>query len=244
MDQQPNHQVPAPKPRQPFQNLMRRGEKITGWIYFPIHLVVLPLFLPSVCYLLSGGKMPDSVTLNIWYFLVGLAFLLITQFRFLRDSYHVMTHNFRRALIAMLVSYFILMGGNVLLQMIMQIFGGMPGSPNDDAVTELLHQDMRRMVAATVIMAPIVEEVLFRGLVFGSIRPKSRVLAYVVSMVLFALCHVWQYAVAGQSLSPLLSGFAYLPIGFVLAFCYDYSGSIWTSIFFHMFYNALAISMR
>lgn len=245
MDQQPNNQTPAPKERFVFRNLMTRGEKIAGWIWLPVHVVALPLFLPLLMYLLSGKQsVPDSVTLNIWYFLISLVFLFITQFRFFRDSYHVLTHNFRRAVTAMLMSWFMLMVGNVALQTIMDLFGGMPGSPNDDALNDLLQQDMRRMVAAAVIMAPIVEEVLFRGLIFGSIRGKSRVLAYIVSMVLFGLFHVWQYAVAGQSLAPLLSGFAYLPIAFVLAFCYDYSGSIWTPIFFHMFYNAVALSMR
>ena len=244
MDQQPN-QAPAPKKRYTFQNLMTRREKIAGWIWLPVHVVLLPLFLPALMYLLNGRQaVTDSVTLNVWYFLISLVFLLIAQFHFFRESYQVLTHNFRRAVTAMLMSWFILMVGNVALQMIMDLFGGMPGSPNDDAVDELLHQDMRRMVAAAVIMAPIVEEALFRGLIFGAIRPKSRVLAYIVSMVLFGLFHVWQYAVAGQSFAPLLSGFAYLPIAFVLAFCYDYSGSIWTPIFFHMFYNAVALSMR
>ena len=245
MDQQPNNQAPAPKERFAFRNLMTRREKIAGWIWLPVHVVALPLFLPLLMYLLNGKQaVTDSVTLNIWYFLISLVFLFIAQFRFFRESYQVLRHNFRRAVIAMLIGWFMLAAGNVALQIIMDLFGGMPGSPNDEAVDELLHQDMRRMVAAAVIMAPIVEEALFRGLIFGAIRGKSRVLAYAVSMVLFGLFHVWQYAVAGQSLAPLLSGFAYLPIAFVLAFCYDYSGSIWTPIFFHMFYNAVALSMR
>lgn len=244
MDQQNNNQVPAPRPRREFHNLMTKGEKIAGWIYLPIHLVLMPLFLPLVLFRLTGGQMPDGTMMNVWYYLIGVVFLFIALFHYFRESYHVFTHNMRNVLITFALGYFILIACNYALQLVMQLFGGLPTSPNDEAVDELVKVDMRRMVAAAVIMAPIVEETLFRGLIFGSLRRKHRFWAYVVSMVLFALCHVWQYAVADQSFAPLLSAFAYLPIGFVFALCYDRTGSIWTSIFFHMFYNALALSLR
>ena len=244
MDQQPNNQVPAPKPRAAFHNPMTRGEKIAGWIWLPVHIIALPLLLPSILYLFNGGELPDTVTLNIWYYLIGLVFLLALQFRFFRENYNRFRDGIRKALATMAIAFCILIAANLVLTLVMQLFGSMPGSPNDDAVNDLLKDDMRRMAATAVIMAPIVEEALFRGMIFGSLREKHRVLAYALSMVLFAVYHVWQYAVVDQSLLPLLSAVAYLPIGFVLAFCYDRSGSIWTSIFFHMFYNAMALSMR
>ena len=244
MDQQ-NNQTPSPAPRRKgFRDLMKRREKIFGWIYLPIHVVLLPLFLSTVLYLVTGSKTSDPLTLNIWYYLIGTVFLFATQFCFFRDSYSVLTHNFRAALLTMVMSWAILMAGNVLLNLLSQLFGSLPSSPNDEAVTEYAQIDMRRMAAAAVIMAPIVEEALFRGLIFGSLREKHLFWAYAVSMVLFSLYHVWQFAVVEQSFTVLLSAAAYLPIAFVLAFCYDRSGSIWTSIFFHMFYNALALSMR
>ena len=251
MDQQNNNQTPgaqpppAPKPRGEFQNLMTRGEKIAGWIYLPVHVLLLPLLLSSIFYALSGGsELPDGVTLNVWYYLIGLIVLLALQFRFFRESYHVLVRDLRRALLTRVIGYGILVVCNVALNLIVQIFGSLPGSPNDDAVESLAQIDNRRMAAIGVIMAPIVEEALFRGMIFGSIRPKSRVAAYVVSIVLFSIYHVWQYAVADLSLLPLVSAVAYVPISFVLAFCYDRTNSIWTPIFFHMFYNALALSLR
>ena len=244
MDQQPNTQAPAPKRRAEFQNLMSLREKIAGWIYLPIHAVGLPLFLGVIIYTLTGGRIPDDVTINAIYYLIGLVFLLALQFRFFHDSYMVFTRNFRKALTTMLLGYAILLGLNVILNLVVGLFGTLPSSPNDEAVTELAHQDLRRIAASVVIMAPIVEEALFRGMIFGSLRPKSRVAAYAVSMILFSLYHVWQYAVYAHSFTVLLSAVAYLPIAFVLAFCYDRSGSIWTPIFFHMFYNALALSAQ
>ena len=250
MDQQNNNQYPGAQPpppkkqRRQFENLMRRGEKIAGWIYLPIHIIALPLLLPTLLYLFNGGvSETDTLTMNVWYYLIGVVVLLVTQFRFFRDSFNVMTHNFRDALITMLIGYGILMAANIALNLIISVFGSLPTSPNQDAVEALTEIDNRRMAAVGVIMAPIVEEMLFRGMIFGSIRKKSMVAAYLVSVVLFAVYHVWQYVVVSGSFELLLSAIAYVPIGFVLAFCYDRSGSIWTSIFFHMFYNALALTL-
>ena len=59
-------------------------------------------------------------------------------------------------------------------------------------------------VLILVVLMPLIEEVLFRGLVFGGIRPRSRFAAYAASCLLFALLHVWQYAVGSHDLSYLV----------------------------------------
>lgn len=240
---QPQSPPPAPKRSREFHNLMTRGEKIAGWIWLPVHVALLPQAIAWASYLLNHGRIPDDLTLNIWYYLIGMVFLLVTQFKFFRENYHIFTGNIRNALITMLLAFGILIVCGRLFALLTALFGQLPSSPNQDAVESLAAVDMRRMAASAVIMAPIVEEALFRGMIFGSIRPKNRILAYVVSIVVFALYHVWTYALVYRSLTALVSGAAYLPIAFVLAFCYDRTESIWTPIFFHMFYNALALSI-
>lgn len=53
--------------------------------------------------------------------------------------------------------------------------------------------DRRAMSFVTIILAPILEETLVRGLVFGSLHRTSRWLAYIVSCFLFVFMHNWQY---------------------------------------------------
>ena len=86
-------------------------------------------------------------------------------------------------------------------------------------------------------------ETLFRGVAFGSLRPRSRVLAYAVSMVLFSVYHIWQYAFLGVDARFLLYLLQYVPMSVALGWCYARSGSIWVCIFAHMGYNALAFSI-
>ena len=96
-------------------------------------------------------------------------------------------------------------------------------------------------ILIVVFLAPFVEEVLFRGLVFGNLRTKSRLAAYAVSCLLFALLHVWQFAVVNQDITYFLLMIQYLVPGLVLAGVYDYSGTLWASIGLHAAANALSV---
>ena len=65
-------------------------------------------------------------------------------------------------------------------------------------------------------------------------------MAYVVSCLLFALLHVWQFAVARQDLTYFLVMVQYLVPGLVLAWAYDHTGTLWTSVAIHALANALS----
>ena len=95
------------------------------------------------------------------------------------------------------------------------------------------------MKAIGIFLAPIVEEVVFRGVVFQSLRKKSRLLAYGVSVGLFCLYHVWQYAVAYQDPVMLLYALEYIPITLAITWSYERSGSLWTAIAFHAANNLM-----
>lgn len=217
---------------------MPRGARIAGWVYFPIHAVVLPLTL-GMLLLAVLGKLPSDVTCNVLYYLCGLVFTLIAMWRFLRRSFDTMVGSILRCLGMMFAAY----GIDVLLSLVLQLGTSLIGElpvPNNDAVTGLARTDYKRMIAVAVLMAPLVEECLFRGVVFGTIRPKSRFWAYAASIALFSLYHVWQYVLVHQDPKLLLSALAYVPVSAALTFCYEQTRSIWPPVFFpHVHQRAL-----
>ena len=193
---------------------MPRGARIAGWVYFPIHAVVLPLTL-GMLLLAVLGELPSDITCNVVYYLCGLVFTLIAMWRFLRRSFDTMVGSILRCLGMMFAAY----GIDVLLSLVLQLGTSLIGElpvPNNDAVTGLARTDYKRMIAVAVLMAPLVEECLFRGVVFGTIRPKSRFWAYAASIVLFSLYHVWQYVLVYQDPKLLLSALAYVPVAAAL----------------------------
>ncbi len=83
----------------------------------------------------------------------------------------------------------------------------------------------------TVALAPaFAEEFLFRGVVFGNLRPYGRTQAVLISALAFSLMH--------QNPAQLLYTFV---CGVMLALMYEWTGSIWCSIIFHMFNNELSV---
>ena len=111
---------------------------------------------------------------------------------------------------------------------------------NDTTISAQIQDAPRVTLLIIVFLAPFVEEVLFRGLVFGNLKQKSRVVAYLASCFLFALIHVWQFAVVNQDITYFLLMVQYLVPGAVLAWAYESSGTLWASIGLHAVANALS----
>lgn len=81
------------------------------------------------------------------------------------------------------------------------------------------------------VVAPIVEETLFRGVVYGWLRARMPIaLAVVVSAVVFAGVHV----------IPILLP-ALFVVGMILAVVYEWSKSLWVSILLHAIQNTVAV---
>lgn len=79
----------------------------------------------------------------------------------------------------------------------------------------------------TVLIVPLAEELVFRGVIFGElVRKIPPVLAAVFSSLIFGLLH-------GVSIH---IGYAVL-CGFILALVYYFSGSIWVSYMVHAVFN-------
>ena len=63
----------------------------------------------------------------------------------------------------------------------------------------------------------------------------------VAGCALFALAHVWQFAVSGGDVTYFWLMVQYLVPGAVLAWVYERTGTLWTSIALHAVTNALSL---
>lgn len=218
-----------------------KPEIIIGFIYLLLHMFAMPLLIPVVQ--LYVFPQLDEITANAAYYGIGVVVSFTLFWKLLRREFdHFMDRPFH-CVRGVLVAYFLWYAFSMLLFSLLELLGLDLTTPNDMAVDLLADQNFNITMVISVIAAPIVEEVLFRGVLFQSIRRKSRLMAYAASLLLFGLYHVWQFAVAYQDPTYLLYIVQYLPITFALTWCYEYSGSLWTAIFFHASNNYLAMSM-
>lgn len=215
---------------------LTKGEIIAGWCYLPFYLVLLSALIQFAFQWLS---LPLSeLTLNIIYFAVNLAAVLIIFHRFLRQRFFGGSFwLFVQTLILSLVLYYVSVQ---LVNLAVKLLGGTITLYNNETVSALVSKNEQIMLFVTIILAPVIEETLIRGLVFGSIHKTSRITAYVLSCFIFTLMHTWQYFGVHPFASVLLSCLPYIPASIALAWCYEKSGTIWASITLHALINAVS----
>lgn len=231
-----------PGPQAGFQQLMTPTERVLGWIWLPVNTFLLPIL--AAVYVYANPDQLSDGALNLVTFAVSAVALLLMLHRFWRESFHRMLDRPGRCLGAMLlgglVNYALSLAVSPVLLLVLD---GAVDNPNNAALLEIAQQDLGMIRAASIFLAPLVEETLFRGVVFGSLRPRRRVLAYALSTGLFSLLHVWQYILVSADASLLVYALQYIPSGVALAYCYERSGSIWPPIFLHMLLNTVAFTV-
>lgn len=231
------------KSPKPFDNGIDGTRRVLGWIYLPVHVFLLPFLLGMIAAVwpgaMHGGLNALLERVNLIYYAIGAVFVLLVFFPVLRRDYDTLADHAGRSVLSIL-------GGGMLnyalsfavAPLLLLLLGSDAANPNNEAVISLDSGEMR---AVAFFLAPIVEEALFRGVLFGSVRRRSRVWAYVLSVAAFSLYHVWQYALSDPDM--LVYALQYIPVSFALAWTYERSESLWCPVFLHMIINFVGFSV-
>ena len=217
-----------------------KGEAAFGWFWLMVHMFVLPLLFAVV---MPETSAEDPLTVNYLYYGISMAVVFLVFLKLLRREFDHLLDRFFHCIVTFFGAYFLWYALSMVMSGIMTALDITATPPNDQAVDILAQENFGGVLAISVIAAPIVEEVLFRGVLFQSIRKRSRVWAYIASLGMFGLYHTWQFALLYQDPVYLLYSLQYIPITFALTWCYEKSGSLWTAIFFHASNNYLAMQI-
>ena len=220
----------------PFTSALSRRAAILVLLWLPVHTVALRLVLTR---LMLGGALTQAEA-TLFYYLSGCLYLVPAAFRFLRRDFDPLVEHPFLCLREMLGGYCGMYCCNYAMALLMLALFPQAQNPNDLGIAEIARQEQPVIRAALVFLAPMVEELLFRAGVFGLLRRKSRLAAYAVSTLCFAVYHIAPYAVQDPFCWIFL--LEYVPASLLLARCYERSNSIWCSIFFHMFNNGVAFA--
>jgi len=211
---------------------MSRGESVAALVWLPVHLLLLPLALVLLFPDMGEGD------LNFWVYAGGAAVLVLLCRRFLRRDFDTLCERFGWVLMQVLVSYGAMMLANMAVGTLLELL--LPEeNPNNQAVMEVYRQSGGKIAASTVLLAPLVEELMFRAGLFGLLRRANRTLAYVACILLFAAYHVWPYAVEDPRY--WLYILQYVPATYLLCRIYERTETVWAGIFLHMLVNAVSL---
>ena len=221
------------KPRG-FTSRMTTLERAAALGYIPVHVYLLPKALGALPFL----RALDTVTINVIYYAIGTAFMLCFLWRFLRREFDALCDYGPGVLLEIAKAYGTLLLCNLVINLALLAIER-TDNPNNAAIFSMAGENLNRTAAIAVFLAPLVEEPMFRGGVFGLVRKYSRIAAYGASMLLFAVYHVWSFA--AKDPTAWLYVLQYLPAGFLLARVYEKTDSIWTGIFLHMTVNGVSM---
>lgn len=211
------------------------NEFVFGFIYFLLQLLVIPGILVAVSMMLPTPM--SEATLNVICFAINFLAILLIFRKFLIANWDPVKAAPWHVLRWAGIGYLIYMAGTTAFGWIVPMIDPEFANINDAAIMEMVEDNFLLMSIGTVILVPVTEECLYRGLIFRGIYEKSPVWAYILSTVFFSLAHVLGYVTMADFGTLLLCFFQYLPAGFALALAYRQSGSIYASILIHMTVN-------
>jgi membrane protease YdiL (CAAX protease family) len=112
---------------------------------------------------------------------------------------------------------------------------------NDNSIAGMLEQNYVLMSLGAIVLAPVTEEILYRGVVFGRIHHRWPIAAYVISVGFFSALHVIGYIGQYSPVQLLLCFIQYLPPSIILAWTYVKADTIWAPILVHIIINAIGM---
>lgn len=220
---------------------LTHGERYRGWAYFVLYFLIFPPLLYFVRNLLDlqwGVYLTDAAA-NALYYCFCTVMVLLLFWSFLKNSFCILLDHIPENIFA----FGSALAGSVILTVLVGVIPLPVENPVIYTYPEQFAVSPGATVAILVLLWPMIEETLFRGLLFGGVRKYSRVLAWVLSVALFVFFKVWQFAIMpGQvDLRYLLVGVQYLPMALAFTWCYDIGGSIWSAILLHMVINGASL---
>ena len=217
---------------------MTAQERTRGWVFFALFVLVFPLVMGAIQRSV-GGELPVAEA-NVIYYLLSATLVFLVFWNFLRSSFDRLLDRLPENLFALVTG----LGGAAVLHLVVMLFPYPVDNPNPSSYAEQFQLAPSATIAILVVLMPVVEEVLFRGLLFGSLRPYSRPLAWVVCVAGYCVYCVWQfvYSFGAVDFRYLLLAFQYLPMSAALTWCYDRGGSIWSAVLLHMILNAYTLA--
>jgi len=132
--------------------------------------------------------------------------------------------------------------GGAMLSQAAQALSGQSDSVNQNYLFEMFKTHKVSMMIQAIIFAPIVEEIIFRGIIYRHFKRNGRYLIpLIISILLFATMHSLNAILMAQ-----WADLWYIPVyafmSLVLTYTYEKTQNLYSSIFLHCINNSISIA--
>lgn len=213
-------------------------------------LVMIVYFLGFTC-LLPDVLKKITLMIDPYATIINIPILLISYFLFAailmfiakpvwKDSIHRFLQDIKGCFTLILIMIIVILMVNYALSIIVALLTNTSNSQNQEVVSQNAMISPIYSFLYTCILAPVMEETVFRAGIFPFIRKRFGFLpAMIISSFAFGFIHVMSSLFSGNFMD-----FAYLlvyaGIGVILAYSYEKSGSVVVSVGIHAGNNLVA----
>ncbi|MBE6958365.1 MAG: CPBP family intramembrane metalloprotease [Ruminococcaceae bacterium] len=214
-------------------------EKIYGTVWLAFEALLFPRLLQLLNTLLPVPLTQASI--NALFFGINFLVVAILFRRYLVGQAKLIPDTVGKSIAVALVGFAAYsLASFFMLQFLLAIDPHF-ASVNDLTIRDLVKEDFLLMFVGTVILVPITEECLLRGLVFRGLYDRSPLLAWAASVVIFSAVHLISYIGLYPLPTMLLCFVQYIPAGLCLAGAYRLSGSLLSPILIHALVNLMGM---
>ncbi len=205
-------------------------------LFFSFAIQVLAMLIIDVEALSSDAQNTFNAAMNLTaYTLQAVVLLHFFKTYLFKNQWQYFKHHLRFSLYMIMISLYLMFSVLILTQGLFLVFDIDPISPNQAALEQLIQSgsffNVFSLFIVAVVLAPIVEEMVYRKAIYGLIKNATKpVFAVLGSAFVFAFVHVL------IDLSNFVYIVPYFALGLVLSFIYYYSGRL---IFIPIFAHAL-----
>ena len=214
-----------------------RREACWAIAYLFFELLALPVILAAL-----SGSLPTPLTsaqLNLAFFAINFVAVAVILRKFLSQA--LRTPGVLRSVVTALLGLGAYWLCNHLVTALIAVLDPTFSNVNDAGIADMAQQDFLLTCIGTVALVPASEELLFRGVLFGRLYPRSKAAAFAVSTPCFCAVHVVGYLGLYPWGTLALCFLQYIPAGLCLGWAYARSGSILAPIIMHTVINAVGL---
>lgn len=205
--------------------------------YFLAYFILIPLVFVAIDYLVVPGFSANPIVDVSFHTVMTLLFLFLSS-KLLSESNK---HWNRKALYMPFIGAAVMMWGSFFIGIAVDLISGQSESMNQALLLEQFKINKVSIMVQAIIFAPIVEEIVFRGIIYRHFKRAGRYLIpLIVSTLLFATMHSLNAIILGQ-----WSDLWYIPLyafmSLVLTYVYENTQNLYSSMMLHCINNTISI---
>ncbi len=212
-----------------------KNEKKKGSILFILYILII-IFGGNILGLL-GNQFLISNTTFVCYCILSITILILFG-NILKDSMIKLRIRIARKLIVLFAIGFITIVFMLISSIVISNLNII--NQNQVEVDYALTNQRTLMLITTCLLAPITEEIVYRYILFRTIRKYSIVLSHLITSLLFGFLHVWFYVIIEKNLVSILTMLPTFFIGLGCSILYDKTKNIIFPILLHIAINMMS----